>query len=64
MNFLQYAVTSSVFELEQCSLRLNGVELNEDYYGDQLAPLLGIEGKKWYNKPSCRTLRLGGGGGG
>ena len=38
MNFLKNSVTSPVFELEQCSLHINGVELDQDCTGDQIPP--------------------------
>ena len=38
MNLLYNAVTSSVFELEQCFLHINGEELNKNYNDDQIPP--------------------------
>ena len=35
-NFIKNSVTSPVFELEQCSLDINGVEIEKDVNGDQL----------------------------
>ena len=40
MNFLKNSVTLPVFELEQCSLHINGVELDKDCTGDQILPNL------------------------
>ena len=38
-NFIKNYVTSPVFKLEQCSLHINGVELEQDCTGDQI-PLI------------------------
>ena len=35
MNFLSNAVTFSVSELDQSSLHIKGIELDQDYTGDQ-----------------------------
>ena len=40
MGFLYNAVTLSVFELEKCSLHINGVEFDKDFNGNQIAPLV------------------------
>ena len=40
MGFLYNAVTLSVFELEKCSLHINGVEFDKDFIGNQIAPLI------------------------
>ena len=34
MNFLNNSVTSPVLKLKQCSLHINGVELDKDCTGD------------------------------
>ena len=38
MNLLNNSVTSLVFELEQCFLHINRVELDQDYNGDEITP--------------------------
>ena len=38
MNFLKNSVTSPVFELDQCSLHINGVELDQDCTAAQIPP--------------------------
>ena len=40
MGFLYNAVTLSVFELEKCSLHINGVEFDKDFNGNQKASLV------------------------
>ena len=56
MNFLK---NSPVFELEQCSLHINGVELHQDCTGDQIPPLIwlvvGIPSKNRYTDTTGHT---------
>ena len=40
MNFLKNSVTSPVFELEQCSLHINGAGIEKDFNGDQITLLV------------------------
>ena len=40
MGFLSDDVTMSVFELEKCSLHINGVEFDKEFNGNQIAPLI------------------------
>ena len=40
MGFLYNAVTLSVFELDKCSLNINGVKFDKDFNGNQIAPLV------------------------
>ena len=57
MNFLSNTVTLAVFELEQCSLHINGVELDQDYTGDQIPPYwLVVTIKSRYNDSSGHTV--------
>ena len=49
-EFLQKAVTLSVFELETCALHTNWAELEQDYKCIQITHNLAC--KNWYKEPS------------